>query len=60
MSAVHGDVAGGVLNRGCGCCQRHDWAAFQKPNQAGAVVAAQPPIRRMRPFWRGVEAEQAG
>src|SRR5262249_44571109 len=49
--------AGGVFDSGRVCRQRNDRAAFQKPNQARAVVAAQPPIRRVWPLrhWRQTE-----
>src|SRR6516165_12374918 len=57
MLAVDGDVAGGVFDRGRGLGQRHDWAPLEQPNQARAVVTAQPPVGRVRPLrqWRQTE-----
>src|SRR5262249_2695873 len=35
-----------------------DGAAAEQPNQAGRVIAAQPPVRRVRLIGRLVQAEQ--
>src|SRR5262249_62230880 len=56
--AIDGDVAGGALDRGRGLGQPHDRTALQQPNQARAIIAAQPPVRWVRPLWRGVEGGQ--
>ena len=58
MSAIEGDRAGRVLDRGGGLGERHHLAALQQPDQAGLVVAGQAAIARVRTLRRLVEAEQ--